>query len=59
MKRTQLEKYIAVFLFVAVLVAFSYAEEESKKIRKLYTKETPAKDARIALKASSHTVQKN
>lgn len=53
MNQAQLERYIAVFLFVAVLIAFSYAEEESKKIRKLYTKDTPAKDTRIALKAAS------
>lgn len=50
MKRTQLEQYIAIFLFIAVLLFFSYAEEESKKIRKLYTKETPAKETRLALK---------
>jgi hypothetical protein len=52
MKQAQLERYIALFLFVTVLIAFSYAEEESKKIQKLYTKDTPAKDTQIALKVA-------
>ena len=37
MKQARLEKGIVVFLFIAVLVAFSFAEQESKKIQKLYT----------------------
>lgn len=54
MKQTQLERNIAVFLFVAVLIAFSYAEEESKKIRTLYTKVNPTKDAQVASKTPSN-----
>lgn len=50
MKQTQLERYIALFLFAATLIFFSYAEEESKKIKKLYTKTPPNSHARIALK---------
>lgn len=37
MSKTKIEKCIAAFLFIAVVIAFSYAEEESKKIQKLYT----------------------
>jgi len=54
MKQTQLERNIAVFLFVAVLIAFSYAEEESKKIRTLYTKANPTKDTQVASKTPSN-----
>ena len=36
MNKSQLEQYIAAFLFLAVLVAFSYAEKESRKIQELY-----------------------
>ena len=37
MKQARLEKNMVVVLFIAVLIAFSFAEQESKKIRKLYT----------------------
>jgi hypothetical protein len=37
MKQARLEKNMVVVLFIAVLVAFSFAEQESKKIQKLYT----------------------
>jgi len=53
MTRNQVERIIAVFLFVAVLIAFSYADEESKKIRKLYTTSAPVKDTRLAFKTST------
>ena len=37
MKQARLEKNIVIVLFIAVLIAFSFAEQESKKIQKLYT----------------------
>ena len=40
MKRTVVERNIVVVLFILVLVAFSFAEKESKKLEQLYTKKT-------------------
>lgn len=37
MNKKGLERNIAVFLFVLVLVAFSFAERDSKKLERLYT----------------------
>lgn len=37
MTKTRFERYFAVLLFVAVVIAFSLAEKESKKIQQLYT----------------------
>lgn len=50
MNKTQLETNIAIFLFIAVLVAFSFAEEESKKLQKLYTTNKPKSDSPLAIK---------
>lgn len=38
MKRAILERNIVVVLFVLVLVVFSFAERDSKKLDRLYTK---------------------
>jgi hypothetical protein len=38
MKRAILERNIAAVLFVLVLIVFSFAERDSKKLRPLYTK---------------------
>lgn len=40
MKRTHLEKNIVVALFILVIVVFSFAERDSKKLNQLYTKGT-------------------
>jgi hypothetical protein len=53
MTKTRLEKYIAIFLFIAVVIAFSFAEEESKKIQKLYTTVKPHNNIPLALKSTS------
>ncbi len=37
MKRALVEKYMVVVLFILVLVTFSFAERDSKKLDKLYT----------------------
>ena len=37
MNKSKAEKKIVVVLFVAVLVAFSFADRDSKKLDKLYT----------------------
>lgn len=53
MTKSQLEKYIAAFLFIAVVIAFSFAEQESKKIQKLYTETKPQNTSPLALKPTS------
>jgi hypothetical protein len=40
MKRASFEKSVVVVLFILVLVMFSFAEKDSKKIVHLYTKTT-------------------
>jgi hypothetical protein len=50
MNKSQLERSIAIFLFITVLIAFSYAEEESKKIQKLYTTKSPQNSTPQAIK---------
>ena len=42
MKRVLVEKSIVVVLFILVLVVFSFAERDSKKLVHLYTKEAAA-----------------
>jgi hypothetical protein len=37
MKRAAVERNIVVFLFIAVLVIFSMAERDSRKLTRLYT----------------------
>jgi hypothetical protein len=37
MKRARLEKYIALVLFVLVLIIFSFAQKDSQKLENLYT----------------------
>lgn len=36
MKKAALEKFVIVGLFIAVLVTFSFAQRDSKKLDKLY-----------------------
>lgn len=38
MKRAVVERNIVVALFILVLIAFSFAEKDSKKLDQLYTK---------------------
>ncbi len=38
MKRAVIERNIVVVLFILVLIAFSFAERDSKKLDQLYTK---------------------
>lgn len=40
MKRAVVERNIVVALFILVLIAFSLAEKDSKKLDQLYTKKT-------------------
>jgi hypothetical protein len=49
MTKTRFERYFAVLLFVAVVIAFSFAEKESKKIQPLYTT-TPQGNSPMAIK---------
>ena len=37
MEKAKVERIVVVFLFVMVLVVFSFAERDSKKLDKLYT----------------------
>jgi hypothetical protein len=37
MKKLPIERYIVTLLFVAVLVTFSFAQKDSKKLDKLYS----------------------
>lgn len=37
MEKAKVERIVVVFLFVLVLVVFSFAERDSKKLDKLYT----------------------
>jgi len=37
MKKAIAERYLVVLLFVAVLITFSFAERDSKKLHKLYS----------------------
>ncbi|ANE50491.1 hypothetical protein [Flavisolibacter tropicus] len=59
MTKSQLEKYIAAFLFIAVVIAFSYAEKESKKIQVLYTATKLHNNTPLAIKpnAVSQTIK--
>ena len=59
MTKSQLEKYIAAFLFIAVVIAFSYAEKESKKIQGLYTATKLQNKTPLAIKpnAASPTIK--
>lgn len=51
MNKKGLERNIAVLLFVLVLVVFSFAERDSKKLERLYT------TAQLLKKASSLTLE--
>jgi hypothetical protein len=40
MKKSKLERSLVVVLFILVLVIFSFAERDSKKVSRLYTETT-------------------
>jgi len=44
MKRALLERNLVIVLFVLVLVVFSFAERDSKKLEKIYTAATLLKN---------------
>lgn len=47
MKRVLVERTLVVVLFVLVLIVFSFAERDSKKLERLYTTHAIKKDARM------------
>ncbi len=58
MKKTATEKNVVIVLFIAVLVIFSMAERDSKKLTRLYVAvtKTVAKSALVKAKPSPQTV---
>jgi hypothetical protein len=50
MNKTALEKNLVIFLFIVVLVVFSFAERDSKKMNQMYTaSQAVKKDAGLVL----------
>jgi hypothetical protein len=55
MEKAKVERIVVVFLFVLVLVVFSFAERDSKKLDKLYTNVATAIKQQYAAKAAQTT----
>ncbi len=53
MNRTIVERNLVALLFVAVLITFSFAERDSKKLDKLYTKVIKAGTEKITAKQAA------
>jgi hypothetical protein len=53
MKKIFAEKNIVVILFIVVLIAFSFAERDSKKLEKLYTGSDYIKNSSISFAKSA------
>jgi Tfp pilus assembly protein PilO len=52
MEKAKVERIVVVFLFVLVLVVFSFAERDSKKLDKLYTNVATAIKQQYTAKAA-------
>jgi hypothetical protein len=53
MKKLPIEHYIVTLLFVAVLVTFSFAQKDSKKLDKLYSNLVKAGAEQSLIRAQS------
>lgn len=54
MEKAKVERIVVVFLFVLVLVVFSFAERDSKKLDKLYTNVATALKQQYTAKAAQN-----
>ena len=60
MNRAALEKNLVVFLFILVLVIFSFAERDSKKLDEMYATSQPVeKDATLVLAKATRITNRN